>query len=366
MHVRATVSGGRKGWELDNGALNLVTLQGGGHLASLTHCDRPDVNPFWVPAWKTIEPWAYRPADAARYESRLLASICGHNLCLGWFGGPSDAEAKAGLNGHGEAPVARWTLKKKTVNARGVTLVSGCELPAAQMRFTRTLQMPTGASCIRVQEEIVSLSRRDLPFTMCQHVTFGPPFLEKGVTLFDMSATEGHTFPGSFSGTQRLKQDASFRWPKGPGAKGKQVDLRTFGRDVRVSSDFSTQLMDPAREDAWFSAVNPDKGLLVAYMWKRQDFPWLGNWEENYERKIKPWGGKSLTRGMEFTNTPFPEGLRKAVDRGHFHGQPTFRWLPARERLTIAYDIMVQPVERDCRGVKEIRRLDEAFEITFR
>lgn len=366
MQVRTTVFRGRKGWELDNGALKLVMLQGGGHLASLTHGECEGVNPFWAPTWKSIEPWAYRPADAARYESRLLASICGHNLCLGWFGGPSDDEAKAGMNGHGEAPVARWQLRRKTVNARGVTLVSECELPVAAMRLTRTVRIPKGASCLHVQEAIVSLSRRDLPFTMCEHVTFGPPFLSKGVTVFDMPATLGHTFPGEFSEAHRMKPDTAFTWPKGPGSKGKAIDLRTIGREARQSSDFSTQLMDLGREDAWFSAVNPEQGLLVAYVWKRQDFPWIGNWEENYARKANPWAGKSLTRGMEFSNTPFPEGLRKAVDRGQFHGLPTFRWLPARGRVTMDYDILMQPVDRDCRGIKDIRRLDGAFELTFR
>ncbi len=366
MHIRTTVFRGRKGWELDNGTLKLVMLQGGGHLASLVHGGCPGVNPLWVPVWKTIEPWSYRPADASRYAARLLAAISGHNLCLGWFGGPSSAEGKAGMDCHGEAPVARWRLRKKTITARAVTLVTECDLPVASMRLTRTVKLSKGASCIHIKEDIVSLSRRDLPFTMCEHVTFGPPFLAKGVTLFDMPATEGHTFPGEFSKFQRMKPNAAFRWPKAPGSKGKKVDLRTLDKTIRKNSDFSSQLIDPAREDAWFSAVNPEKGLMVAYVWKREDFPWVGNWEENYEHGAKPWAGKSLTRGMEFGNTPFPEGLRPAVDRGTFHGRPTFQWLPARGRVTMNYDILALPVDRDCQGVKDIRRLDGAYEIKFR
>jgi hypothetical protein len=366
MHAGTTVFRGRKGWELDNGTLKLVLLQGGGHLASLAHSGCPGVNPLWEPVWKPIEPWAYRPGDAAFYESRLLAAISGHNLCLGWFGSPSDEEARAGMDGHGEAPVVRWRLRSRKVDTRGVTLVSGCDLPVSGMRLTRTVKAPRGASCIHVREDIVSLLRRDLPFTMCEHVTFGPPFLSKGVTVFDMSATKGHSFPGAFSERQRLKRDTAFRWPSGPGANGKDVDLRTLGCETRRSSDFTTQLMDSRSEDAWFSAVNPELGLLVAYVWKRQDFPWVGNWEENYQRKTRPWAGQSLTRGMEFGNTPFPEGLRKAVDRGTFQGLPTFRWLPARGRVTMEYDIVMQPVDRDCGGVKDIRRLDGAFAIDFR
>jgi hypothetical protein len=366
MQVKKTVCRGRRGWELDNGTLKLVMLEGGGHLASLMHRERPNVNPFWVPIWKTIEPWTYRPGDAARYEARLLASLCGHNLCLGWFGQPSDAEKRAGMGGHGEAPVARWRLVKKSAGPREVVLVCRCDLPVAAMRFTRTVRMCKGSSSVQIREEIDNLTRRDQPFTMCEHVTFGPPFLKKGVTLFDMPATEAHTFPDAFSTLQRLKADAAFRWPKAPRAKGGKVDLRTIGSETRKSSDFSTQLIDPRRDDAWFSAVNPEQGVMMAYVWKRSDFPWVGNWEENYERAIKPWSNRSLTRGMEFANTPFPQGLRRAVDRGTFQGQPTFQWLPAREKVTMDYEILSGPVARDCKGVRDIRRSDGGWDVLFR
>lgn len=362
MKAQSTVFKGRKAWEFDNEALRLVMTQGGGHIASLTLHDGPRVNPMWVPVWKTIEPWQYRPSQAGRLGSKLLANICGHNLCLGWFGDPSPEEEAAGMVCHGEAPSARWKLIGKRVSKQAVSLTSGCELPAAQMRYVRTLTSRKGSNVIRVKEQVRSLSARDLPFTMCQHVTVGPPFLEKGVTVFDMPATLGHTHPGDFGPVQRLKQDKPFAWPKGPGSKGEKVDLRMIAKKYRVSSDFTTQLMDPKRDDAWFTAVNPKQGLLLAYVWDRADYPWIGNWEENYARKEKPWAGKSLTRGLEFANTPFPIGLRPAVDLGTFHGQPTFRWLPARKTVETSYSIVLKPVPRNAKGVADVRRAGNGFE----
>jgi len=366
MHIRQTVFNGRQGWELDNDALSLVMLKGGGHIASIRLKVRGAVNPLWTPVWKTIEPWDYRPGHAARYESRLLASICGHNPCLGWFGGPSPDEARQGLPCHGEAPVARWRLIGGKATARSVQLTCGCVLPVAQMRYTRTLHSRRGANLVEVCERIENLSRRDLPFTMSQHVTVGPPFLEKGVTAFDMPAAAGHTFPKPFGRPQRLKTDTAFMWPNGPGANGKPVDLRVIGRQYRRSSDFTTQLMDPGREDAWFSAVNPRLGLLFAGVWRRSDFPWLGNWEENYGRRQPPWAGRSLTRGMEFANTPFPVGLREAVNLGAFHGRPTFRWLPARGRVEIDYCLILTQVPLQVSGVANIRPCETGFEIDLK
>ncbi len=356
MAIRNAVWDGRKVWEIDNGTLTLRVTVGGGHIASLTHREHPDLNPLWAPAWGGIEPWQYRGAGAERFASRLLASIRGHNLCLGWFGNPSADEQKAGQECHGEASVARWHALSRSTSAGAMSFACGCDLPVAQMRFRRTLTLRRGSDSVQVRERIVSLSRRDIPFTMSEHVTFGPPFLEKGVTVFDAPATKCHTYPIAFEPNARLKTNTAFAWPKGPGVKGGTVDMRMISKKDRVSSDFSTMLMDPRREDAWFSALNPRAGLMMVYHWRREDFPWVGNWEENHGRKVAPWSGVSLTRGMEMANTPFPMALRDAVDLGRFHGLRTYRWLPARGSLDIAYTILLRPIPAGTAGVTDVRR----------
>ena len=358
MQIVSKTMHGRQGWELSNDKLSLFLMAGGGNIAGLQVQGRKTVNPYWIPIWKSIEPGAYRPRDAKRYGEQLLACIAGHSLCLGAFGDPSPEEAKAGIGCHGEAPVARWRVIKRKVTARRLVFQYGCVLPIAQMRFVRTVTLEAGSAIVRVREVVVNLARRDVPFTICQHVTFGPLFVEPSETIFDMSATKGHTFPGLFGRRQRLKPDTPFTWPFGPGVTGK-VDLRFIGR--APYSDFTANLMNPKQEHAWFSALNPRLGLMVAYVWRRADFPWLGIWEENCARKTPPWNGKSLTRGMEFSNTPFPAGLRKAVDRGRFQGQPTYRWLAARSKVAYDYAMLACPVEASCKGVAAITPTGKTF-----
>ncbi len=367
MNITATKMHGRQGWVLSNDRISLFLMAGGGHIADLRLNEKKTVNPFWVPAWNTIEPWQYRPRAAGKYGAKLLSCISGHNLCLGAFGDPSPEEDRAGLGCHGEAPVVRWHCLKKVITSRRLVFSYGCELPIARMRLERILTLDRGSCIVRIRERISNLARCDVPFTMCQHVTFGAPFVEPEVTIFDMSATQGRTFPGVFGDPQRLKSDTAFAWPDGPGVKGR-VNLRTMGRNK--NSDFYTNLMNTAsrgtgrkQEHAWFSAVNPKQGLLMAYVWRRSDYPWLGVWEENLARKSAPWSGKSLTRGMEFANTPFPVGLRKAVDMGKFQGQPTFRWLPALESVTSEYSLLALPVDAACRGVAAISPAPSGFRI---
>jgi len=364
MKVGTTVWKGREAWELDNDTVRLVVVKGGGNIASVTHRKRRSVNPLWEPVWGPVEPWNFKAAKHARLvDSKLLGCICGHNLCLGWFGGASPDEQKLGLGGHGEAPVARWKLLARRVTSRGVMLAVGCDLPATGMRVQRAITADRGSCVVRVRESVENVLKRDLPYTMCEHVTYGPPFLEKGVTTFDMCATKGHTYPGIFEPAQRMKSDTAFEWPHGP-AKGRgKVNLRMIERKYRVSSDFSAQLMDKSRDDAWFAVVNPRIGLMSAYCWTRADFPWTGNWEENYGRKSAPWAGKSLTRGMEFANTPFPTGLRAAVNLGRFHGLPAFRWLPTRGKAAVEYAIITAPVPEGTKGVADIVPAGREFDV---
>lgn len=366
MKIGTTTFNGRQAWRFDTGALCLTMLRGGGHIAGLEHRDAPGLNPLWAPVWKGLEPWQYdAKKHRSRYGLRLLGSIAGHNLCLGWFGDPSAEEAAAGMEVHGEAPVARWKRLAQSVGPSGLSLTVGCALPVSQMVFTRTLTGRPGSSVIRVRETVTSASRRDLAYTMCQHVTFGPPFLEKGVTVFDMPATRGHTFPGPFSDCMRLRPDRAFRWPVAPGADGRPVNLRTLGGGDRPSSDFTTQLMDPRRTDSWFSALHPGRELMVGYAWKRSDYPWIGNWEESYGRRSAPWAGASLARGMEFANSPFPFSLRRAVETGRFQGESAYRWLPALGTAVFEYSLFVLKTPKGASGVRDIRPARQGFDVEY-
>src|SRR5207244_5583938 len=99
---------------------------------------------------------------------------------------------------------------------------------------------------------------------------------------------------------------------------------------AHVSSAFTTHLMDPHRETAFFVAWSPQSKLVFGYVWKRADFPWLGIWAENHSRPAPPWNGKTLTRGMEFGASPMPESRRQMIDRGSLFSVPGYRWIPPR------------------------------------
>jgi hypothetical protein len=108
-----------------------------------------------------------------------------------------------------------------------------------------------------------------------------------------------------------------------------------------VSGAFSAHLMDPGRETAWFVAWSPTHKLAFGYTWKQRDFPWMGIWEENHSRAQMPWNGKTLTRGMEFGVSPFPENRRAMIERGGVFGVPGYKWVPAKGQLAVEYRLFL-------------------------
>lgn len=316
---------GRRAFSLENDRIRVTLLVEGGHVAEI--CDkRSDMNPLWTPPWPSIEPSTYRreahPEYGADAESQLLSGIMGHNLCLDQFGGPSPEEAAAGMTVHGEASLLRYSIAES-----GGELMTSLEMPAARLHVERRVRL--SGDVVHFRETVENLAPLDRPSAWTQHVTIGPPFLERGATQFRAPGTKSQTIEGEV-----------FDWPMLHGA-----DLRVYTA-AQSSGGFTTHLMDPHREQAFFTAFSPRTKTLFGYVWRRADFPWLGIWEENHSRTAPPWNGRTMTRGLEFGASPIPEPRRKMIERNSLFGVPGYRWLPARRRVTVDYVAFVRPADR--------------------
>jgi hypothetical protein len=323
---------GRRAAALENDALRVTVLEEGGHIAEIFD-KRSGVNPLWTPPWPSIEPSTYSHTRHPEYgggsDALLLAGIMGHNLCVDIFGGPSDAEAAAGLTPHGEAAVVRYDLH---VGAGAMTAAAA--LPHAGLRVEREIVLVDRA--VRIRENVENLTSCDRPIGWTQHVTLGPPFLEPGRTEFRASAARSTVFEGPFGVADDLAAGARFDWPFAPRADGGVADLRRF-TDVSPSSAYTAHLMSAAQEHAFFLAFSPASRLAFGYVWQREDFPWLGIWRENRSRDPAPWNGVTVACGMEFGASPMPETRRAMIDRGRLFDVPTFRWIPAKTRVEAVY-----------------------------
>jgi len=336
---------GRRALVLENDQVRVIVTLEGCNIAAIEH-RASRTNPLWSPPWLSIEPSAFRqdlPEYGMHQESKVLASIQGHSICLDTYGGPSAEEAAAGMPIHGEAMFLTYAAEQA---AGGVRLAA--TLPMAQIHWSRSIVL-SGSNTLRIAESLENRSGCDRPIAWTQHVTLGPPFLERGRTQFSANATRSKVIDADFGGDQ--KRGAEFAWPLCPRKGGGSIDLRVYSNET-PSGGFTTHLLDPSSQYGYWIAWSPSSRIYFGYVWKRDDFPYLCRWEENHLRDAAPWNSRTLTCGMEISASPTVESRRDMVTRGSFFGVPAYKWLPAKGRLEAVYAAFIGQSDALPRGVE--------------
>jgi len=353
---------GRQAYVLENDKIRFSALRGGGHLAELrflTDDAQLAINPFYVPRYPTIEPYAYNPAQhAALYgegaNARLTAGYMGHLLCFPTFGPPTPAEIDHDFTFHGEAVAVEWTQHQPPqISEEGVTLYYAAELTQTQYRVERAVTLLANETVIQVEEWIENLALFDRPFNRNQHATFGPPFAAPAKTMLDMSATKGLIDP-SRTANGSLPSDGQIAWPYAISADGAQVDLRP-SQAAPKSTTYYPLLLDPTRAVSYFTMYNIDYPLLIGYLFPTVDNPWIVDWQENQSNQHSPANGEMIARGIEFGTSPWDEGLRKSVEHGSLLGTPTYQWIGGRQRLKTTFTIFLTEIPFGFQGVQDVQ-----------
>lgn len=310
---------GREAWVLTNGLIRVSLLKGGGHIAEVrqtTGDPRRDINPMRVPHYPTIDPQNYNINKHGTIygtdpHARLSSGYLGHLLCFPFYGPvSSDAEARSGLGNHGEAPVVEWQKISGEATAEAAVLEYGAELPLTHYRVRRRVTMPAGKRHVNVEEWVENLLDMDRPMQWMEHATFGPPFVEPGRSRLQISA------------------------------KDPELRDRTMP-EKRGEGSYTPILLDPARKQQFFVVSHSDFGVQIGYIFPADQNPWAADWMENQRNQHLPWNGQVIARGIEFGNSPYAEGLRKAIDRGAVDGVPAYGWIHAREVLKKEYRIFL-------------------------
>ena len=363
MRSEATSFKGRRAYRLSNDLLELMTLPGGGHIAELRLAGST-VNPLWEPHWRTIEPEEYDRARHLEYgteEGRLLASIAGHTLCLNHYVMLSAAELEADGLEDGEAPNLPWEVYDAAASPEVASISYGLNLPEAGMQFSRRIELRAGEPVAHFEEEVTNLRRTDSPLGYQQHVALGSPMVEPGVTRLDLSGAQGHTSLSSFGEADPTTPNQSFTWPNGPGL----ADLDVFPTQKPLCCVCT--VANKSDDGMGFVAVsNPRVGLLLAYVFSADTFPWTALWYENGGSDYPPYDRRTVAWGIEFGTCALPLERMELLSRGPLLGRRPFGVLPALTTLRTAYTAILHPIPEDWRGVRTITRSNEGFIVTER
>jgi Domain of unknown function (DUF4432) len=321
----ATLVDGRESVVLEGEKATVVVDLGGGSIVRFQLNASP-LNPL---VWNNQGP----PGEARPMS---------HFLCLDRWGAPSKAEEANGMPFHGEATRLRWKVLREAARAGdSIQAEMSALLPLAGLEVERRIQLAANQALLKVTEEVTNNNKLGRVYNMVQHATIGPPFLDP-TTVVDANGRQGFM---QSSPLPNPEQPAVY-WPQAL-LDGQPVNLRnlTDNPDPNVVSF----VIDD--EYGWVTAVNASRGLLLGYLWKRSDYPWLNIWRHVQD-------GKPLARGLEFGTTGLHQPFAVLLEKGRIFGRPIYSYLDTGQTATRSYAAFLLAIPGDFQGVANVRYAD--------
>ncbi|MBK1876495.1 hypothetical protein [Pelagicoccus mobilis] len=304
---------------LESGEAQLVFDLEGGALESFT-LSGDELNPL---SWKA-------PVKEGVVSGYPIPK--GHFICLDRWGPPSPGEKRAGMFTHGEASRMLW----KSESLRKGQARMSAELSLAGLEIERSIEL-LGTVAL-VQEKVRNVRPLSRLYNFVQHPSLGAPFLDENV-IVDCNGGRG------FRQNEKAMSPESneFMWPYAP-VNREEVDLRRLGADrVPHLTSFLVE-----EEFGWITAINPEKRLLIGYVWRAEEFPWIHMWRE-------PKNGKPWARGLEFGTAPLHREADVLHQKGSVWGKPALRFIDAGETQRFSYVNFLMRLPEDFEGVESVR-----------
>lgn len=301
--------------------------------------DREKTNPLWDPFRITREAGLKPPTGFWR----------GHFVCVDGFGPASAEERAAGLPMHGEAATLPWELKSYQKKGGGTTASFSVTLPLAQEILTRTFRLVDGENVIWVDSELQNLLSFDRPVFWGEHATISAPFLEPGKVVVDMPVHKAKTkaHQAQPNPTRQLQSYVDFNWPMAPMLDGQLFDVRSAPMKPNTT-DHTTSLLDPSRKVVFATALHLEKRLLIGWVFRRDEFPWVQTW-------LSYPGPNRMTRGLEFATQPFDLSRADVLRNGPLFETSVFRLLPAKSKIASSFLMFYTRVPDGFQKVDDVR-----------
>jgi len=305
---------------LSNDKMALTVITEGGAMGQIVLAsDKEKINPLWNPYWIARQAGLARPTNTFR----------GHFICVDGFGPSSTEERDAGLPFHGEAQMSQWQLRSNEKKGATQSAEFFVNMPLVQETLTRTYHVVDGENIVWVDSAVTSLLAFDRPIFWGEHATVSAPFLEPGKVAVDMPVTKSKTKAYQPSPMRQLRPFEDFTWPMAPALDGSMFDLRTAPMKPNTT-DHVTTLIDPSRRLGYVTALHPEKRLLIGWVFRREEFPWVQTWLSNP-------GPNRMARGLEFSTQPFDLPRAEVLKSGPLFDTPVFRILPAKSTVTASF-----------------------------
>lgn len=321
---------------LRNDSVTLSISRFGGAIVDF-HFNNQKLNPL---DWKVL------PKDMPE-NNRKGAPFQGHFLCVGRWGSPTEGEKLAGIPHNGE-PANNWWESRQDTIYNSATMQT--EAPLEQWKVERSIQLSANETCFEVQETLTNQLNTGRFTAIVQHATLGGAFLDESVIV---NSNTGAGFNQALISSSLTGFE--YQWPMAYSDSLKNtIDLT---KSSNPNGYVSTHVIDG--EIGWATAANPAKGLLIGYVWKTSDYPWLHIWHG-----IKD--GKLWAKGLEFGTTglgdTFSPEKRAALT---FHGRNNNLFVDAKSLVTKKYVCFLIRIPKSFSCVNSINYTKDQLTINY-
>ena len=285
-----------------------------------------DINPF---TWELLS--CEMPEN-----NRKGAPFKGHFLCLGRWGEPTKGEIKSGVPHNGQSSNEKWKIvsfeKKQKAELQSVA-------PLDYTTLKRSIILDEKQAVFKITDQITSHATVGRLFNVVQHVTVGPPFLSESTTI-DCNAGKGFMQHLCYPDPERY----AYEWPAAiVDSTGLNMDLT---KSDEAFSYVSTHLMKDST--GWVTASSPESGLMLGYIWKTAEYPWINIWHQRQDGQLR-------AKGLEFGTTGVGKSYQEllAVDT-RFRGINSYIYLDAKEEINKSFICFLLKIPANFAGVESI------------
>jgi hypothetical protein len=100
--------------------------------------------------------------------------------------------------------------------------------------------------------------------------------------------------------------------------------------------------------------------LLIGYLWKREDYPWISLWQDFDEK------GSIRYRGLEFGTTGMHKSYKEIIEEGNHSvfGEDSYKYIDAGETQSRSYLAFISETPAGFTGAGDVNFEDDKLIIT--
>lgn len=291
---------------LENDSVKLSFSLLGGSLVDFESKSRK-VNPFL---------WKDESKDSLYNSQKTNTLLQGQFISFNRWEKPTPGEIKQGMPANGELAYNWWKLDQ---HRKDGSIQMSCEAPMDGFSIVRNVTLSNTDPIFKVTETITNENPVGRLTCMAHNICFVAPFFDPAM-IVNSNASAGFN--------QMLETSANIRheyqWPNAFTDSLKISTVNISSYSTRFSYLSSHIFSDSV---GWVTIYNPRLKLLLGYIWKTVDYPWI-----HFKNELA--FGKPHYQGFSFGTAGFSDKFSNAERiANQFHQVKSFEFIDAKSSL---------------------------------